>query len=98
MRYVLFCKARPAPRSLHGNLSTVLRFELLPDVSINDKFENSLLHNAEAMSDIACFEYELPLLYIAVVHLLLDVLQLALRQVVEDEVILETVHDQVGVV
>ena len=58
----------------------------------------ALFDDEEAVADLALLKNHVSGLDIAVEHLLLDVLELRLRQVVEDEVVPQAVVDQVGVV
>lgn len=70
---------------------------LLLDLPLNDELKRASFYNEEAVPDLTHLEHESTFLNITIEHLLFDVLQFALGEVIEDEVVLEASKDEVRI-
>jgi hypothetical protein len=70
---VLYKRAN-SPKPTITKKRTILGFEFLLELAIDQQFENTLFDNEEAMAKLACLENKRVLIDITVEHFFLDVL------------------------
>jgi hypothetical protein len=73
---VLYKRAN-SPKPTITNKCTILGFEFLLELAIDQQFQNSLFDDEEAMAELACLKNKRVLIDITIEHFFLDVFEFA---------------------
>lgn len=73
-------------------------FKLFFELSIDQEFKNAFLNDKETVAKASGLKDKSVFIDVTVEHFFFDILEFAFRKVVENEMVFETVYNEVGVV